>query len=163
MSLQQDVMEAMKVAMKEKNQEALAALRAVKSEILLAQTETGSKEEISEDQEMKRKFLGQFIGELFCSSRLEQTGSTFEPARMSNFLIRRRILGKLICSSRLEQTAQTFESTRMSSSRRFWAKLLCSSRLEQTVGTFESARMLNRRFFIKLYGRPNGVPKRSKP
>lgn len=53
MSLQQDVMEAMKVAMKEKNQEALAALRAVKSEILLAQTETGSKEEISEDQEMK--------------------------------------------------------------------------------------------------------------
>lgn len=53
MSLQQNVMEAMKVAMKEKNQEALAALRAVKSEILLAQTETGSKEEISEDQEMK--------------------------------------------------------------------------------------------------------------
>lgn len=46
-------MDAMKVAMKEKNQEALAALRAIKSEILLAQTETGSKEEISEEQEIK--------------------------------------------------------------------------------------------------------------
>ena len=53
MSLQQDIMTAMKAAMKTKDQMALAALRAVKSEILLAQTETGSKEEISEDQEIK--------------------------------------------------------------------------------------------------------------
>lgn len=53
MSLQQDIMTAMKVAMKAKDQTALAALRAVKSEILLAQTETGSKEEITEDQEIK--------------------------------------------------------------------------------------------------------------
>ncbi len=53
MSLQVDVMTAMKAAMKEKDQTALAALRAVKSEILLAQTATGSKEEISEDEEIK--------------------------------------------------------------------------------------------------------------
>ena len=53
MSLQVDIMTAMKVAMKEKDQTALAALRAVKSEILLAQTATGSKEEISEDEEIK--------------------------------------------------------------------------------------------------------------
>lgn len=53
MSLQDDIMTAMKAAMKEKDQTALAALRAVKSEILLAQTETGSKEEISEEQEIK--------------------------------------------------------------------------------------------------------------
>lgn len=53
MSLQDKVMTAMKEAMKEKNQEALAALRAIKSEILLAQTETGSKEELTEDQEIK--------------------------------------------------------------------------------------------------------------
>ena len=53
MSLQVDIMTAMKAAMKEKNQTALAALRAVKSEILLAQTATGSKEEISEDEEIK--------------------------------------------------------------------------------------------------------------
>lgn len=53
MALQDDLMTAMKTAMKEKNQEALAALRAIKSEILLAQTETGSKEAISEEQEIK--------------------------------------------------------------------------------------------------------------
>lgn len=53
MGLQKDLMDAMKVAMKEKDQDALAALRAIKSEILLAQTETGSKEEISEEQEIK--------------------------------------------------------------------------------------------------------------
>jgi len=53
MSLQDQVMSAMKEAMKEKNQEALAALRAIKSEILLAQTETGSKEDLTSDQEIK--------------------------------------------------------------------------------------------------------------
>lgn len=53
MSLQEDLMTTLKAAMKSKDQEALAALRAIKSEILLAQTETGSKEEISEEQEIK--------------------------------------------------------------------------------------------------------------
>lgn len=53
MSLQEDLMAAMKAAMKDKDQEALAALRAIKSEILLAQTETGSKEDLSEEQEIK--------------------------------------------------------------------------------------------------------------
>ena len=53
MGLQQDIMTAMKTAMKAKDQTALAALRAVKSELLLAQTETGSKEEITEEQEIK--------------------------------------------------------------------------------------------------------------
>ena len=53
MSLQQDIMTALKTAMKTKDQTALAALRAVKSEILLAQTQTGSKEEITEEQEIK--------------------------------------------------------------------------------------------------------------
>ncbi|RIA08720.1 hypothetical protein OE09_0541 [Flavobacteriaceae bacterium MAR_2010_72] len=53
MSLQDDVMTAMKAAMRDKNQTALAALRAIKSEILLAQTETGSKEELTKEQEIK--------------------------------------------------------------------------------------------------------------
>ncbi|TBV27861.1 GatB/YqeY domain-containing protein [Meridianimaribacter sp. CL38] len=53
MSLQQDVMAAMKTAMKEKDQLALAALRAVKSEILLAQTQTGTKEELTSEEEIK--------------------------------------------------------------------------------------------------------------
>ena len=53
MSLQQDVMVAIKSAMKAKDQTALTALRAVKSVILLAQTESGAKEEITEEQELK--------------------------------------------------------------------------------------------------------------
>ncbi|WP_299101876.1 GatB/YqeY domain-containing protein [uncultured Winogradskyella sp.] len=52
MSLQVDIMTAMKAAMKEKNQTALAALRAVKSEILLAKT-SGSEAELSEEDEIK--------------------------------------------------------------------------------------------------------------
>jgi len=53
MSLQQDIMAAMKTAMKEKDQTALTALRAIKSAILLAQTESGAKEELTEEQELK--------------------------------------------------------------------------------------------------------------
>ena len=53
MSLQDDIMAAMKTAMKEKDQTALAALRAVKSAILLAQTESGSTGELTEEQELK--------------------------------------------------------------------------------------------------------------
>ena len=52
MSLQKDIMTAMKVAMKEKDQLALAALRAVKSELLLAQT-SGSNAELTEADEIK--------------------------------------------------------------------------------------------------------------
>ncbi|WP_445958036.1 GatB/YqeY domain-containing protein [Yeosuana sp.] len=53
MSLQQEIMTAMKIAMKEKNTTALTALRAVKSAILLAQTESGAKEELTHEQELK--------------------------------------------------------------------------------------------------------------
>ncbi|SEQ04695.1 hypothetical protein SAMN05421824_1017 [Hyunsoonleella jejuensis] len=53
MSLQQDIMAALKDAMKAKDQTALAALRAVKSAILLAKTESGAGDELSEDQELK--------------------------------------------------------------------------------------------------------------
>ncbi len=53
MSLQDNIMSAMKTAMKSKDQMALAALRAVKSEILLAQTATASNEGLSEAEELK--------------------------------------------------------------------------------------------------------------
>jgi len=53
MSLQQEVMTAMKAAMKAKDQTALTALRAVKSAILLAQTENGASGELTEEQELK--------------------------------------------------------------------------------------------------------------
>lgn len=53
MSLQQDLMIALKTAMKAKDKTALTALRAVKAAILLAQTETGASQELTEDQELK--------------------------------------------------------------------------------------------------------------
>ena len=53
MSLQTKIMDVMKEAMRSKDTLALEALRAIKSELLLAQTATGSKEEISEADEIK--------------------------------------------------------------------------------------------------------------
>ncbi|GIM58600.1 GatB/YqeY domain-containing protein [Capnocytophaga canimorsus] len=53
MSLQAEIMEALKVAMKAKDTVSLEALRAIKSAILLAKTESGASEELSEADEMK--------------------------------------------------------------------------------------------------------------
>ncbi len=53
MSLQTEIMDAMKTAMKAKDTVSLEALRAVKSGLLLAQTESGAKEEISKEEEIK--------------------------------------------------------------------------------------------------------------
>ena len=53
MSLSVQIMEEIKTAMRAKDTVALEALRAIKSELLLAQTSSGSKEEISADEEIK--------------------------------------------------------------------------------------------------------------
>ncbi|HQA73703.1 MAG: GatB/YqeY domain-containing protein [Flavobacterium sp.] len=53
MSLSAKVMSEMKEAMKSKDTIALEALRAIKSELLLAQTASGSKEELAEADEIK--------------------------------------------------------------------------------------------------------------
>jgi len=53
MSLASNIMDELKTAMRAKDTVALEALRAIKSELLLAQTANGSKEEISEDEEVK--------------------------------------------------------------------------------------------------------------
>ncbi|MHC0442017.1 GatB/YqeY domain-containing protein [Flavobacterium sp. 3-210] len=53
MSLQTQIMDEIKTAMKAKDTVALEALRAVKSELLLASTASGSKEELTEDDEIK--------------------------------------------------------------------------------------------------------------
>ena len=50
MSLQQQVTEQLKVAMKAKDSVALESLRAIKSAILLAQTQSGAKELTSDDE-----------------------------------------------------------------------------------------------------------------
>lgn len=53
MGLRQQVMEQMKAAMKSKDKVALESLRAIKSALLLAQTETGAGDEMSEENEVK--------------------------------------------------------------------------------------------------------------
>lgn len=53
MSLQARIMEEMKAAMKSKDTVALESLRAVKSALLLANTDAGAKEELSEEDEIK--------------------------------------------------------------------------------------------------------------
>ena len=53
MSLQAKIMDEMKAAMKAKDTVALESLRAIKSAILLAKTDAGAKEELSEEEEIK--------------------------------------------------------------------------------------------------------------
>lgn len=53
MSLSTQIMDEMKTAMKAKDTVALEALRAIKSEILLAQTAAGGTDELSEEAEIK--------------------------------------------------------------------------------------------------------------
>jgi uncharacterized protein YqeY len=53
MSLQEQVMTEMKAAMRAKDTTKLEALRAVKSAILLAQTESANRDGLSEDEELK--------------------------------------------------------------------------------------------------------------
>ena len=53
MSLQDKVMGKLKEAMKAKDTVALESLRAIKSAILIAQTESGAKQELTEDEELK--------------------------------------------------------------------------------------------------------------
>ena len=53
MSLQAKVMEELKEAMKAKNTVALESLRAIKSAILLAKTDAGATEELTEADELK--------------------------------------------------------------------------------------------------------------
>ena len=53
MSLEAKIMDHMKEAMKAKDSVALEALRAIKSAIILAKTEAGAGDGLSEDQEIK--------------------------------------------------------------------------------------------------------------
>ena len=53
MSLQEKIMDKLKEAMKTKDKVALESLRAIKSEILLAQTKSDASGELTEDDEIK--------------------------------------------------------------------------------------------------------------
>lgn len=53
MSLENEVMEQMKIALKEKDQAKLRTLRSIKNAITLAKTEKGASQELTEEQEVK--------------------------------------------------------------------------------------------------------------
>ncbi|MHC5309005.1 GatB/YqeY domain-containing protein [Myroides sp. LJL116] len=53
MSLQSKITDAIKSAMKAKDTLALESLRAIKSELLLAQTQAGAQQELNDEQEIK--------------------------------------------------------------------------------------------------------------
>ena len=53
MSLEKQITEDMKVAMRNKDKTTLEAVRAIKSALLLAKTESGAKEELSPEEEIK--------------------------------------------------------------------------------------------------------------
>lgn len=53
MGLAEKIQEDLKTAMKAKDKESLEALRAIKGAILLAKTESGASDSLSEDQELK--------------------------------------------------------------------------------------------------------------
>lgn len=53
MSLNEKVSEAIKVAMRAKDTQTLEALRSIRAELLLAQTETGAKKDLTEAEEIK--------------------------------------------------------------------------------------------------------------
>ena len=81
MSLQNNIMAEMKVAMKNKNKTTLEALRAIKAAILLAQTDTGAKKNLSEAEENKilqKSFLFYSTKEEDPSKKIQNTGKKGE-------------------------------------------------------------------------------------
>jgi len=52
MNLEKRIMDAMKIAMKEKNQDDLRALRAIKAAILIAKTEKGTSGDLNDEKEI---------------------------------------------------------------------------------------------------------------
>lgn len=52
MNLEKRIMDAMKIAMKEKNQDDLRALRAIKAAILIAKTEKGASGDLNDEKEI---------------------------------------------------------------------------------------------------------------
>ena len=119
MSLQTQINEEIKTAMKAKDTVALETLRAIKAAILLAQTESGAKEELSKDDEIKllqrlvkqRKESARIYTEQgredLAQPELEQAKiiEKFLPAQLSEEEIR-EIISKIIADTGINGIAQ---------------------------------------------------------
>lgn len=112
MSVQTELMAKMKEAMKSKDTVALTALRALKSAFMLAKTETGSKEELTEAQELKivqkqvkqRKDSAQVF--------LEQDRKDLAEPELAEAKILEQFLPEALTEQEIEKVViQTIEST----------------------------------------------------
>ena len=83
MSLSVRIMDEIKNAMRAKDTLALEALRAVKSAILLAQTESGAKEEIAAEEEIK--LLQRLVKQRKDSANLEHLSRINNSLKVSLF------------------------------------------------------------------------------
>lgn len=108
MSLQTKVMEALKEAMKAKDTIALESLRAIKSAILLAKTETGATEELSEADEMK--LLQKLVKQRKDSAALyaQQGRNDLAEPELAQMAIIEKFLPKQLSEAEVEEAVKGF-------------------------------------------------------
>ncbi len=108
MSLQTKVMEALKDAMKAKDTIALESLRAIKSAILLAKTEAGATEELSEADEMK--LLQKLVKQRKDSAALyaQQGRNDLAEPELAQMAIIEKFLPKQLSEAEVEEAVKGF-------------------------------------------------------
>ncbi len=108
MSLQTKVMEALKEAMKAKDTIALESLRAIKSAILLAKTEAGATEELSEADEMK--LLQKLVKQRKDSAALyaQQGRNDLAEPELAQMAIIEKFLPKQLSEAEVEESVKGF-------------------------------------------------------
>jgi gatB/yqey domain protein len=108
MSLQTKVMEALKEAMKAKDTIALESLRAIKSAILLAKTEAGATEELSEADEMK--LLQKLVKQRKDSAALyaQQGRNDLAEPELAQMAIIEKFLPKQLSEAEVEEAVKGF-------------------------------------------------------
>lgn len=108
MSLQTKVMEALKEAMKAKDTIALESLRAIKSAILLAKTEAGATEELSEADEMK--LLQKLVKQRKDSATLyaQQGRNDLAEPELAQMAIIEKFLPKQLSEAEVEEAVKGF-------------------------------------------------------
>jgi len=108
MSLQTKVMEALKEAMKAKDTIALESLRAIKSAILLAKTEAGATEELSEADEMK--LLQKLVKQRKDSAALyaQQGRNDLAEPELAQMAIIEKFLAKQLSEAEVEEAVKGF-------------------------------------------------------
>lgn len=111
MSLQAKVMDSLKEAMKAKDTVALESLRAIKSAILLAKTEAGATEELSEADEMK--LLQKLVKQRKDSAVLyqEQGRDDLAQPELAQAAIIEKFLPKQLSESEIEEVVKEMIET----------------------------------------------------